>query len=237
MQPFSAVCHIGRDFGAGGLSGCTAFLIGPRLMLTAGHCLYSLKRGRGPGRILVTPARNGTERPFGSQWARSWYVPPAFMRRPVPSSDWGVLHLSRPFAGIAPFTPLALSNATLAQIRSNQLLSISGYPSDKPRGEMWTHQERLDRFGTHLLSYSVDTCPGQSGAPIWVSRADGSPGVIGVHTRGPTVSAQGPWGCRPGAPFAPPSHFNAGVRLTPGLIAAAHAAKQGRGPLRRPRRE
>ncbi|MEM7641637.1 MAG: serine protease [Pseudomonadota bacterium] len=234
VRPFSAVCHIGRDFGTGGLSRCTAFLIGPRLALTAGHCLYSLRRGRGPRRILVTPARNGVSRPFGSQWARSWYVPPAFMRRPVPSSDWGVICLSRPFPGVAPLTPRALSSAALARIRPIKLLTISGYPSDKPPGEMWTHRERLDRFGTGLLSYSVDTCPGQSGAPIWINRADGSSGVIGIHTRGPKVSAQGPWGCRPGAPFAPPSHFNAGIRITSDLIAAARAAEQGTGPLRRP---
>ncbi|MEM7489370.1 MAG: trypsin-like serine protease, partial [Pseudomonadota bacterium] len=133
VPPFSAVCHIGRDFGTGGLSGCTAFLIGPRLALTAGHCLYSLRRARGPKRVLVTPARDGTARPFGSQWARSWYVPAAFRRRPVPSSDWGIIRLSRPFPGVAPLRPLILSSAALARIRPIKLLTIAGYPSDKPR--------------------------------------------------------------------------------------------------------
>jgi glutamyl endopeptidase len=97
---------------------------------------------------------------------------------------------------------------------------------------MWAHAERLDRFGRQLIQYSVDTCPGHSGAPVWLD-ADGPAKVIAIHTRGPRPSAHGPWGCRPGAPLAPAGHFNAGVRVTETMRQAIDAAVRGLGPLTR----
>jgi V8-like Glu-specific endopeptidase len=35
--PFNTICHLGRDFGDGVWRGCTGTLIGPRMVLTAGH--------------------------------------------------------------------------------------------------------------------------------------------------------------------------------------------------------
>lgn len=227
--PYDAVCHIERDFGGARFSGCTAFLIGPRLLLTAGHCLYSLVRGRPPTRIRVSPGRNGAGRPAGSQFAEAWFAHPRFIERGDPRYDFGVIRLKRPFPGLRPFRVTAASTPALRRIRQTKLIRIAGYPSDKPRGQMWAHAERLDGIGRTLLNYSVDTCPGVSGAPVWIG--DGQ--VIAIHTRGPKPSARGPWGCRPGAPFAPASHFNAGVRINPGLLASVESASSGRGPLRK----
>jgi len=63
----------------------------------------------------------------------------------------------------------------LNRIRQQRLLHISGYPGDKPPGTQWTHEERLDTFNERRLLYSVDTCPGHSGAPIWVERYELGP--------------------------------------------------------------
>ncbi len=231
--PYSSVCHVERDFGDGRLSGCTGFLVGPRLVVTAGHCTYSLLRRRTPRRILVTPGRDGARRPFGTVRALRWYGHPLFLSGADPRYDFGVLVLARPFAGLAPALRLrAPGAAELAGIRDRRLIRITGYPSDKPKGQLWTHAERLDRFGARLLNYSVDTCPGHSGAPVWLVTPRGRRDVIGVHTRGPKPSARGPWGCRPGAPLAPPAHFNAGVRVTADLIAAIRGAFGGGGSMR-----
>ncbi|TPE53242.1 trypsin-like serine peptidase [Amaricoccus solimangrovi] len=229
--PYSSICHIARDFGTGGLSGCTAFLIAPRVLLTAGHCLFSLARRRTPRRILVTPARDGASRPYGAAWAEQWYVHPRFAARADPRLDWGIIRLSRGF-GLEPGLRLAaLSSEALERVRSSRLLRIAGYPSDKAPGELWAHAERLDGFGRHLMRYSVDTCPGHSGAPVWLDGANAAGAVIAIHTRGPRPSARGPWGCRPGAPNAPPGHFNAGVRVTAPLLAAVASSLAGNGPL------
>lgn len=224
--PHSAVCQIERDFGDGRLTGCTAFLISPTRLLTAAHCIMSpLRRRMGlpylATRIRVVPGKSGRgARPFGAQWAASWRVNPAYARRPSPQTDIAVIDLPAPFRPCPGFFRIAaLSNRELEEVRARLLAHISGYPADKPKGTQWEHAERIDRVTAKQLLYSVDTCPGHSGAPVWVHRRRGGPAeVVAVHTSGPAPHAEGPWGCRPGVPLAPAGLFNRGVRITPQLL-------------------
>ena len=220
--PYSAVCHIERDFGDGRMTGCSAFLVGPRLLLTAAHCIASPLRARlglssQAVRIRVSPGRaGGSVQPFGAQWARRWRVHPDYLRRPAPETDIGVIEMSRSFTpSPGHFALLSATDTKLETIRQSRLVHISGYPGDKPRGTQWEHAERLDRVAARRLYYSVDTCPGHSGAPVWIYRTPGGPPtVIAVHTAGPRPHGEGPWGCRAGVPLAPAGLFNSGVRLT-----------------------
>jgi glutamyl endopeptidase len=220
--PYSAVCQLERDFGDGGLSRGTAFFIAPTVLLTAAHCLMSTLRKRLglphiATRIRITPGRAGrVAKPYGSQWAARWKVNPAYLHRPSPETDVGLIFLNRPFRpSPGHFRLYAPSDAELAAFRMSRLMHISGYPADKPVGTQWEHAERLDRVTARQLFYSVDTCPGHSGAPVWVHRREGgAPEVVAVHTAGPRPHAGGPWGCRPGVPLPPAGLSNRGVRLT-----------------------
>ena len=224
--PWSAVCHIERDFGDGRLTGCSAFFVGPTTLLTAGHCLMSpmrhmLKLPSRPKRIRITPGRaNSNTKPFGTQWAKSWRVHPRYAKRPHALVDIGVIELERPFSPSPGFFRLATPNDTRYRaLRARRLVHVSGYPGDKPKGTQWQHEERLDKVTPHQLFYSVDTCPGHSGAPIWMFVDDTTtPCVVGVHTSGPKPHAGGAWGCRAGVPLAPAGLFNRGVRLTPKVL-------------------
>lgn len=226
--PHAAICHIERDFGDGRLTGCTAFLISPTRLLTAAHCVMSpLRRRIGlPGnatRIRVTPGRaSATVRPFGSQWAARWVANPAYVRQPSPLHDIAIIDLPRPFSPAPGFFRLwSPARADLERLRATRLIHISGYPADKPPGTQWEHAERLDRIEARQLFYSVDTCPGHSGSPVWLRRTrTGPPLVVAVHTAGPAPHADGAWGCRPGVPLAPAGLFNRGVRLLPPLVQA-----------------
>jgi V8-like Glu-specific endopeptidase len=236
--PYSAVCHLMREFSDGSQSGATGFLIDSRTVVTAAHCLMSparrlLGRQSVPSRIRVVPGRNGgaVSGPFGVAEAAHWYVPRRYQARFNRAFDYGLIRLARPLAA-RDFFPLAtLGNDELARVRQSRLLHISGYPGDKPRGTQWVHAERLDKKDAARLYYSVDTCPGHSGAPIWIENwQDRRVTVIGIHTAGPTPHAEGPWGCRPGIPLAPQGMFNRGVRMTRRVMGELEALRRGTVP-------
>src|SRR5262245_35725594 len=235
QSPYAAICHIERDFGDGRLSGCSGFLIAPRVVLTAGHCVFSRPRrlllGHGaPRRIQVTAGRDGTTRPFGSQWATRWYAHRRFVNQADAVYDFGIIVVPRPFRRLpGTFSVSAPDDRSLEVVRAQRLLHIAGFPADKPLGTMWEHSERLDRIGERALHYSVDTCPGHSGSPVWVKRdRTGNVEVIGVHVAGPRPHEHGAWGCRPGVPVAPPGSVNRGVRMTRDLIElGAHVGRGG----------
>jgi V8-like Glu-specific endopeptidase len=234
-MPYAAVCQVERDFGDGRFSGCTGFLIGPRHVMTAGHCLHSAIRGRfghrtGPKRIRISLGRNGARSKFATHWAKNWFVPLRFTQAMDRESDYGIIELAKPVSAAQHFLPLiAPGEAEIKRIRSLRVLHIAGYPGDKPATTMWEHAERLDRHTARSLFYSVDTCPGHSGSAIWYYPERGQRAtVIGVHVAGPTPHRKGPWGCRPGVPFAPRGMFNRGIRFTANTLKQVDNVMRGK---------
>jgi glutamyl endopeptidase len=120
-------------------------------------------------------------------------------------------------------TVRALSDDELDRIRRTKLVTIAGYPGDRPVGTMWRHTERLTGTTRHRLFYTVDTCPGHSGSPIWFrSRQAGERVIIGIHTSGVVDEVGRSFGCSSGTVLAPSTMRNSGVRATTELLETSH---------------
>lgn len=234
--PFNTICHIGRDFGNNRWAGCSGILIAPRLVLTAGHCLFSHRRGGPPGRIRITPGRADRETaPFGSLISNQFYVPREYINaRSVTERknfDYGFIVLPRKFRGIDHFFSLhALSPEVLKKSPAHRLITIAGYPGDRPIGTMWRHSEQIKKMTPRRLLYTVDTCPGHSGSPIWQLNPRNKKGyIIGIHTSGILDKQGRSYGCNKGAVLAPPGLLNSGVRVTAEVINNIHNPRRQKG--------
>ena len=224
-------------YGAG-----TGVLVGPRHVLTAAHILVSIEDpGKTVGdRLLVQPARNGHDKPFDPVAVQGWQVNPhwAFRHgkrwRLQPQHDYGLVTLkedvsvwgdrrlgdyqlgywgapSRSGEGSeVGFTP---SNVT------GQEAFVTGYPGKKSEGTLWTGSGLItyDRR-LRMLLHTIDTKPGQSGAPVWLTR-NGVACLVGVHG-----GASGRWSSS--ASGAITLTHNAAVLLTPEVLRQTESWKR-----------
>lgn len=226
--PFNTVCHLIRDFGDGRLLGASGILISPKILLTAAHCLYKPHLGRGPVKMYAIPGRSDRDTmPFSRVMARRFHVPVNYIQSiglKKRRYDYGVVVLQQPVKKITRFIPMRLYTKTqLHRIAKEKPITICGYPGDKPVGTQWHHQEFLKKATPTRFFYTTDTCPGHSGAPIWLTH-DHKCFLIGIHTTGVTDEQGHPYGCSKGTVLAPPDGLNSGIRFNEQVLIDIQAA-------------
>lgn len=198
--PYRFICNLEYDFaGVGPRAMCSGTLIGPRTVLTAGHCIS----GQTPGRMRIVPGRYGTWEPLPATAATAFRV--------MPGHDIGIIHLRDPIGNTVGFWGRAYRrtrvdaygtsmSAGALPLRAGVLtVNVAGYPGDMPRtaalncrnpggrpcdhtaiGNPGRHRtcgtfqyrayNRTVRERSGHLYYLNDTCPGHSGSPVWVRR-------------------------------------------------------------------
>lgn len=183
--PWRWNCQLILTMADGGRSRCTGFFIGPRAVMTAGHCLYSHARGGWARSIEVIPGNDRTSRPFGFQVATSFRSVVGWVSNQDPKYDYGCIILpNRTLANrVGYFGFAAMPSSTL----NGLIVNNAGYAGDKPFGTLWYNAGAITHVTARRLYYMIDTFGGHSGSPVWwLTRRNDRwmRYVVGVHGYG-----------------------------------------------------
>jgi glutamyl endopeptidase len=172
----------------------TGILIGPRHVLTTGHTLLAQNGRFEATHAWISPALNGSHRPFGRVEATTFRTHPLWFSngRQNDDYDYGLITLKdaigeRRFGslGNAPLgwwgDPANGGGTRLERVAPTSLdgvtVNVAGYPNDKPAGTMWMSSGQTtplrDPQGqittlARRLPHNADTHSSQSGSPVWM---------------------------------------------------------------------
>lgn len=177
---------------------CSGVLVGPDLVLTAGHCVHSGKGGQWYASATVYPGRNGRQAPYGSCAAKRLYSVLGWTRDGNPGYDFGAIKLNCRIGEKTGWLGFFWQSATLL----GKSARISSYPGDKPL-EQWTHMDSVRSESPLQTGYFTDTMPGNSGSGV-MAMTDAPAGC-----KGPCVHSVHAYGA---------GDRNKGTRITRGLF-------------------
>ena len=179
--PWRMICSLRITAGDGSGWIGTGWLVAPRTVITAGHCVYIANRGGWVRSIDVIPGRNGAAEPLGRCTSHSFRSVLGWTQSGHRNYDYGAIILPRTcgFGRLGGFGFASLSDASLRSLR----LNLSGYPGDKPPGTQWYHARTTKSVTPRTIVYDIDTAGGQSGAPVW-RNLNGTRHAVGIHTNG-----------------------------------------------------
>jgi V8-like Glu-specific endopeptidase len=183
--PWRTICKLEITAANGRRFGCTGAMIGPRTVLTNGHCVYMHDNGGWARSIRVIPGKNGSSQPYGAVTSRFYHSVRGWTRDRSSNYDYAVIVLPRSnklgnrtgWMGLA-----SLSFFSLLGLRINS----SGYPGDKPYGTQWWNSNNILAVTARRVYYRIDTYFGQSGSPNWRYR-NGKRHIVAVHNTGGSV--------------------------------------------------
>lgn len=183
LYPWRCICSL-RIRAADGRSFIgTGWLISPRVLLTAGHCVYMHDAGGWADEIEVIPGRQGSNEPFGSAICTQMSSTHGWVTDNDTNSDYGVIMLPENKRFGDDLGWIGYANRATGDLE-NTVVNLSGYPGDKPAGTQWFDNKQLISVTNEKLFYEIDTFGGQSGAPVWQYMPDGTRYGVGIHTSG-----------------------------------------------------
>ena len=183
--PWRTICKLEITAANGRSFGCSGALIGPRTVLTNGHCVYMHDHGGWARRIRVSPGMSGSARPYGYADSSFYHSVKGWTQSRSSNYDYAVIVLpsNKKLGNSVGWMGLAnLSFFSLMGLRVNN----SGYPGDKPFGTQWWNANNVLAVTSRRVYYRLDTYNGQSGSPVWRYR-NGKRHIIAVHNTGGAV--------------------------------------------------
>jgi glutamyl endopeptidase len=160
--------------------GCTGTLIGPRHVLTAGHCVYNIKTNKWYQYLDFSPGQSGAVRPYGKiRWKRAISTT-GWTRSHNRNYDYAMIVLSQDVG-----TRVGWMGYGYKDNLPKYIVNINGYPGDKPNGTMWHAHCQLSIITSFRLYYPCDTYGGMSGSGVYVYFSSSKQRTIyGIHAYG-----------------------------------------------------
>ena len=179
--PWRWCCHLLITKANNAQTGCTGWFIGPRTVMTAGHCVYSHAAGGWAKQIRVAPGKDGANEPFGFQIGTLFRSVTGWTSDADAEYDYGAIILPNNNLGnlVGYFGFAALSDASLQNLYVNN----AGYPGDKPYGTQWFNAGNITQVTTRRLHYMIDTYGGHSGSAVWRLQSN-QRHAVGIHGYG-----------------------------------------------------
>jgi glutamyl endopeptidase len=206
QDPWKLVCALEIDAPWGAFVG-TGWFVAPKLLITAGHCVFDRNQMGGQAReITITPGRNRDEKPFGTQKSSRFSTLDLWHRDQNPDFDIAAIHLDKPFDSLGGAFQVG---SFLDDELKNFFVNVSGYPASPGDGqEQWWAKNRIRDVTPRRIFYDVDTSGGQSGGPVYIFKDDkGPPIVVGIHAYGIG-----------GTPSSIPLRVNSAPRIIPEVV-------------------
>jgi glutamyl endopeptidase len=167
----------------------TGWFIGPRTVVTAGHCVYMHHAGGWPESVEVVPGLDGTNQPFGSSSSSRFRAVDGWIQEQAPEADYGAIILTSDLGNQTGW--YAFGSYADEELQTTEA-NIAGYPADKDNGlRQYFHARRIQSLTPKRLQYDIDTFGGQSGSCIWLNIEGQERVGIGIHTTGSSRSNYG----------------------------------------------
>lgn len=187
VYPWHCICSlILRDASNNYLGSGTGFLISPRVVLTAGHCLFMWNSHQWVHSVEVIPGRRGSHYPYGSVTSRAMRSVRGWTVNLDWEYDYGVVLLPEANRYGDQLGWFGYSTRSESELRSG-VVNLSGYPGDKPSGTQWFHSLAVESVGDRRFGYKIDMMAGQSGAPVWQMLGDSGRYAVGINSWESTV--------------------------------------------------
>lgn len=168
--------------------GCTGTLIGPKHILTAGHCVYDIETQSWSEDLDFYPGRlSESQMPYGAVTWKKVFVQKEYLETGSTAYDFAVIELAEPIGEQVGWSGFK----ALPESEYSNKVRITGYPGDKETGTMWTVSCPSNVIDT-TINYECDTYGGMSGSGIFSLNTDPEKTYLtSVHTFGSSDSNGG----------------------------------------------